>query len=259
MTLIVGAFCSDGVVLGADGAATVSQQPGQVTARQTTKKLEIINNKIIVGISGPVGLGQILNGVIKDIWDCKLLSGKKLHEAMIILRDQISKPIRDALNICSAGKDALGFAALQSGLCHIALSLPLQNKPCLFSFDHLGMPEQLNEKIPFFAIGSGAQQADPFLPFLRRIFWPDSLPNLTDGIFAVLWTLDYVIKSSPGGVAEPKQVVILSREGNDLVARELPEREIQEHFESIKAAEQALTQFRNGFEEGPTTEPPTPE
>jgi 20S proteasome alpha/beta subunit len=40
MTLIIGIKCSDGIVMGADGAATFGSL-GQQTIRQGTKKLEV--------------------------------------------------------------------------------------------------------------------------------------------------------------------------------------------------------------------------
>ena len=63
MTLIVGILCSDGVVVAADGAATLGSL-GNSTVRQEVKKLDVISGKIIVGVSGPVGLGQKLKDKI---------------------------------------------------------------------------------------------------------------------------------------------------------------------------------------------------
>ncbi len=64
MTLIVGLKCSDGIVLGADGAATLGVM-GHQTARQTTKKLTILSESVVVGVSGPVGLAQRVAGEVQ--------------------------------------------------------------------------------------------------------------------------------------------------------------------------------------------------
>lgn len=55
MALIVGIKCKDGIVMGSDGAATLRTM-GQSTIIQPTKKLEIISNSIVLGVSGPIGV-----------------------------------------------------------------------------------------------------------------------------------------------------------------------------------------------------------
>ena len=52
MTLIIGIKCKDGIVLGADGAATLGAM-GQRTILQPMKKLEIISSAMVLGVSGP--------------------------------------------------------------------------------------------------------------------------------------------------------------------------------------------------------------
>ena len=68
MTLIAGIKCSDGIVLGADGAATYGVR-GQSTIRQPVKnKLKIIADSIVIGTAGPVGLGQRLAGSLETAY-----------------------------------------------------------------------------------------------------------------------------------------------------------------------------------------------
>ncbi len=59
MTLIIGLKCSDGIVVGYDGAATLANIARLRTVIQPVPKLAIIRDKMIVGVSGPVGLGQV--------------------------------------------------------------------------------------------------------------------------------------------------------------------------------------------------------
>lgn len=57
MTAIVGIICKKGVVVGADSSATFNA--GQInTMEQKTKKIQIIDNKIIIAGTGSIGLGQ---------------------------------------------------------------------------------------------------------------------------------------------------------------------------------------------------------
>ena len=58
------------------------------------------------------------------------------------------------------------------------VAMIVQHKPQLFQFMFDAASEQATEDIPFIAVGSGQSLADPFLAFLRRIFWSDRLRHL---------------------------------------------------------------------------------
>src|SRR5207245_1801501 len=77
----------------------------------------------------------------------------------------------------------------------------------LFQFNHQGSAEAATTHLPFVAIGSGQATADPFLAFIRRLFWPSKLPATGEGLFAGVWTVRHAIHTSPGGVADPIQAV----------------------------------------------------
>lgn len=140
------------------------------------------------------------------------------------------------------------------------VALPISKQPSLLMFDQQGAPEEAPSDLPFYAIGSGQACADPFLAFLRRIFWKDQLPSFAGGVFAVLWTLNHAIKTTPGGIADPKQIVTLKRDGDSYVALELMDEDLQEHLEAIEAAEARLADFKRSLSEPAPGEatPPTP-
>lgn len=58
MTVVIGLKCSQGIILGSDGAATLGSM-GLRTIVQPTTKLSLIENKAIFGFSGQVGLSQL--------------------------------------------------------------------------------------------------------------------------------------------------------------------------------------------------------
>jgi len=140
--------------------------------------------------------------------------------------------------------------------------MPLDRKFALFQFDQQGAPEEATEDLPFVSIGSGQSTADPFLAFIRKVFWPNSLPTLEMGIFSTLWTLRHAIETNPGGVADPKQIMVLERQGKDFNAHELASEDLEEHDEAITAAESVLGDFRSltggKSSSGPATSPPEP-
>lgn len=258
MTLIVGIKCSDGIVVGADGAATLGAM-GQGTIRQSIHKLNIIAHKLIVGVSGPIGLSQRFNWRIEEMWLGNKLSGKKCPEAMNIMRKELWKDIEGEMQAAAIAQQTIGRAALQSALSSSLVALPLDKKFALIQFDQQAAPEEATESLPFVCIGSGQPIADPFLAFIRKIFWPEGMPSLEQGIFSAVWTLDHAIETNPGGVADPTQIMVLEQDGKDFKARELEKSELQEHREAINSAELALQKFRTlnvGGDSSPPPEPP---
>jgi len=107
MTLIIGIKCKDGIVMGSDGAATLGAM-GQSTIVQPFRKLETISNTIILGVSGPVGIGQIFKGVIKKLWDEEKFKGKKeSYEAMEILSKSLWEHLKPEFQKASITKSVL--------------------------------------------------------------------------------------------------------------------------------------------------------
>ena len=258
MTLIVGIKAREGVVLGADGAATLGSVSSS-TIRQPVKKLNIVGSSVAVGVSGYVGLGQRIIAEIDDLWQKKELRNKNSSEAMSLLRKRLWEQIGIELQVAGVAQQALGQAALGSAIAHTVVAIPCLGKVCLIQFDPQGAPEEATEDLPFIAIGSGQAIADPFLAFLRRIFWSDRLPTLSEGVFATLWTLQHAIQTSPGGVSEPIQIVVVRRgKKSEIEARELEREELEEHSVAIAHLEANLRRRFAQPEGAQTRQPPEP-
>ncbi|HEV3448322.1 MAG TPA: hypothetical protein VG099_27040, partial [Gemmataceae bacterium] len=208
MTLIIGIKCSNGVVLGADGAATLGSM-GQPTVRQPVKKLTVLEDKVIVGVSGWVGLGQRIQSEIEGLWKAGELlpqqeqpagqftaifttqaqptqrAPRTPEEAMVVIRHRIGEHCVSELRYAGDVMKATGQAfPLESALAATLVAFPFGNIPCLVQFDQQGAPELATVDLPFITIGSGRGNADSFLAFLRRIFWGNAPPALADGLFA---------------------------------------------------------------------------
>jgi 20S proteasome alpha/beta subunit len=261
MTLIVGIKCSDGIALGADGAATFGAL-GQRTIRQPTTKLEILKENSVIGVSGPVGLGQQYSGELLKLLESKEFDRGTGQSAMSKMQRAFRAHCEEAFKGANMAMQGLGQVALQSAIATTLVALPVAGVPRLFQFDQQCAPEEATESLPFVAIGSGQSIADPFLAFLRRIFWPNDLPTLVEGVFAIFWTLQHAIQTNPGGVADPKQIVVLEKSDKGLRARELSQDDTLEHEEAIQEAESALRQLRERLaskaEEPGVEAPPKP-
>jgi 20S proteasome alpha/beta subunit len=249
MTLIIGIKCTDGVVVGSDGAATFGAM-GQHTVKQATKKLEILDSAVIVGVSGAIGLGQRILGEVQTLWQQKKLSGKKPHEAMTELRNVMVAHVSSEMQMAQLSKNVIGNAGIMGALCTTIIALPVSKEPCLFQFDQNCSPEKASSNLPFVAIGSGQTIADPFLAFIRRIFWKSSLPSIQEGVFSALWTLRHAIETNPGGISDPTQIAVLEKANGAWLAHELSKDEAQEHEEAISFAEKHLASFRESFAKG---------
>jgi len=259
VTLIVGIKCSDGVVIGADGAATLGSF-GQQTARQSVKKLTILEEQIIVGVSGFTGLSYRLAAEFQALWTDKKLSGKKPAEALTIVRDKLWAILKTELEAAATAKQVIGQPAIASAVATTLVALPLMKEACLLQFDAQGAPDIATHDLPFAAIGLGQATADPFLAFLRRVFWPDRSPNWREGVLTVLWTLDHAIKTMPGGVADPVQVAVLRQQDDRYRASELTREDLEEHRQAISAAEKTLSDYLCALHRPPKPDevPPPP-
>ena len=242
MTLIVGIRCSDGVVLGADGAATLGDAAfAQPTVIQPVAKLHIVSDRIIMGVSGQVGLGQLYSDSVKRAGQ-RLAKGslanlqRELHQA---IKSDSEQAVQAAVLWAKLNPQAaISLAATTSLVAIIG-----EGRPQLIQCNQVGQAEAATDDLPYVSIGSGQSLADPFLAFLRQVFWPDSPPRLAQGIFAVVWTLTHSIRVAPGGVSEPIQVMTLTNDKGKPSAQVLQDVELQEHRQSVDAAERHLSSF----------------
>jgi len=233
MTLIVGILCSDGVVMAADGAATYGAM-GQMTMRRPMKKLTILHDSVILGLLGTTGMAQRFAGEISRAWEGKKYQQKQPDQVMREVQAAVRPIILEEMQMAAAAIPVVGHAvAAMSAVSGTLLAMNVLKKPQLFRFDQQASPEAATSDLPLEAVGSGEPIADPFLAFIRRLFWPANLPTTQQGVFAALWAVRHAIQTSPGGVAEPIQVAVLK----DGKAKEVPREELQEHDSAIDAAE----------------------
>ena len=246
MTLIVGIKCADGVVVGADGAATLGNPTfGQQTVLQPVTKLQTISEKIIMGVSGPVGLGQLYCDSVEK--SSNTLSRGDLPAIQRKLCQAISKDVKQAVESAEIWKQLQGPAAIHLASTSSLIALTVSGSPELIQCNQTGQAEAATDDLPYVAIGSGQPLADPFLAFLRKVFWANTPPRLAQGILATVWTLTHAIGVAPGGVAFPIQVMTLTKnaDGKSLV-ESLADDDLQVHQESVAAAEQYLASFPGG-------------
>ncbi len=259
MTLIIGIKCNDGIVVGSDGAATYTTTLGQTrTITQPTSKLRIIGEQVILGLSGPVGLSQSYCAEIeqKVKGTQNQVNWKSIENAKKALQDCFWGYAKTAWERAEVVAKTVGQAALLDCLHQTVVALPIGDRPYLMQFNEKCIPEEASQDLPFLSIGSGQPTADPFLAFLRRTIWKDTLPSLEDGVLATVWTLQYAIKSTPGGIAEPIQIAALRKDKEGRWrARELTEDDLGQDREMVKTLEDELAGLAKRLFSQPPPEP----
>lgn len=227
MTILIGVLCKDGVVIGSDSSATFDAG-GFRTIEQPTRKIDIIDGKIIVAGTGQVGLGQRFSYQIKKAWDEKKFADKHHIE--------ISK-IMSALGITD-----FSSTMAKQGEYAALVAFPVKNQGHLCEFSLNGFqPEFKTEHLWHVSAGSGQLIVDPFLGLMRHVFWPKGQPNTyQDGIFLAVWALQHAIELNPGGVNGPMQIAVLAQDGANIKARMLEDGEITEHIDNVEGAIEQL-------------------
>lgn len=235
MTVLIGLLCKDGIVVGTDSSATLGGQYNNQrfsTVEQKTQKIEIINGDIILAGTGSGGLSQRFSNVIQSYSNNGNLQSKDHHQ---IVKDLCIHGIN---NFTQTGLNIGGFdyGSLLAFVSQDKMHL------CEFQLGNL-QPEFKTKDLWYVSMGSGQSIADPFLGFLRDIFWEDEQPTIEEGIFFVLWTLHQAIKLNTGGINGPESVAILAKEDSGYVAKTLTDDDIDEHKENIEGIKQHLLQY----------------
>ena len=234
MTILVGVLCQDGVVIGTDGSATFvyGRHP---TIEQPTQKIDIIDGRVIVVGSGEIGLGQRFTAITEQVF-------KDPNFLKLV-------PLGMVTDLCHRALNNFGHTFVQPNAVPFGALLGFfsNGQPQLCEFQYQSMrPEMKTERLWYVSMGSGQMIADPFLGLIRQVFWESGPPTRQEAIFAVMWTLRHAIICNPGGINEPIQIAVLSRDkGGQPQARLLDENELQEHRESVSEAIKHLRGYRD--------------
>jgi ATP-dependent protease HslVU (ClpYQ) peptidase subunit len=243
MTSIVGILCGDGVVIGADSSATFGSSLQCLTVEQPTRKVHIVNNRVIVAGTGQIGLGQRFTDVVKRLDDANSLNCAPLEAVKQVTRNVIK-------DFMSTSAPAKQYGAL--------LAFVAKDKPCLceFGVDDL-QPELKTEDIWYVSMGSAQRITDPFLALMREVYWVSGPPSLQDGVFAAMWTLDHAISVNPGGVNGPPCIATLSQHNGKLRAEYVEDAQLWEHKQSVVELKKLMREFRQSHHAEPAR--PLPE
>ena len=240
MTILVGMRCVDGVVIGTDGSATFAIPSGPATVEQpTSQKLSIHGKKVIVAGSGPVGLLQRYRGVVGDMWAQKKLSGADVQTV--------------GNELSAGGQKEFARTGIENPNIELSalVALPVNHRPVLYELPgnrQYFQPEVKEESdLWYVSMGSGQPIVDPFLGFLRTVFWSGGSPPLREGVVMTLCALEHACEVNPGGIKKPISIAVLEQIKKDYEARKYSEDELEEAREFLDGLRNAMIEYRDQF------------
>jgi 20S proteasome alpha/beta subunit len=257
VTLIVGVRCSNGVVMGADSAATFAAFGGQRTIRdEHIRKIQVLEGRLILGSAGSVAMSQRITPVLVEILKQRVTVNSKTIPPMSalapggaadLIRRVLYEKVFQIEVEAAAGAHRAGWGSTsEEAISSTMVALPLQPGPALFTFNAVGLPEEVSESLFCCNMGSGQPIADPFMGFIRRVLWHDAMPTVEQATLGVIWCLDHTIQLHPGGVGGNVQVAVLEKDGNTWKAHELSNADCAEHRQNLAVAEGLLKDWHAG-------------
>lgn len=236
MTSLVGIYCSDGIVIGADGVTTIANQ--MVQPRNKIRVLD--RNPVIFAGAGNVGYIERLHGVIQVMWNsretsncassidvAKLVTSKGLTE----LEQTYATPTRVNTPLFTDVGGMLGFVH--------------GSKHSLCVLEHGSLQPMLYDgNLWYCSIGNNSHITNTFLAFMRDVFWQTGPPTVAQGTFAAVWTLRHVIQTNAGGVGGDMAIATIARNPKgQFEAASLTPEAIQLHEQAVGDAKEHLRSF----------------
>ena len=255
MTLLVGIRSKLGIVIAADRQASHGAF-GQPTVGQPTTKVRVIGGNVLFASSGAVGLGQQLAYVVES--DATQFSSRKYHSVTPLLQKKFREHIEPAFQTARHAAGIIGNAAQADAICGCLLAANFKDGMHISEISPQGGMECLSDDIPFVCLGSGKQNADPFLRYIWSVYFRFVEPTLSEASLVAYWTVKTAIDLKSPGVGFDTDVFLLESINNVICGRQIRSEELQEHDDFIKNAEDALRSIRERMSgtEGHTSEPP---
>lgn len=237
MTILVGILCTEGVVIGADSAATFGDGRLRTIEVEMGGKIFVSNKRLIAATTGEVGLAQRFERVVRDIETTEPKDTK-------LKRPSALSPTDAGKRIAAAAINDFIETRAQPGALGALVALVCDKKPTLIEFSGTHFqPELKTQRLWFASLGSGQPIVDPFLGLMRKIFFPNRLPSLGHGTMLATWALQHAIEVNPGGINGPICLATLVVKGGNAVATMLSQDEVDEHIQAVKAAEAHCATF----------------
>jgi 20S proteasome alpha/beta subunit len=181
VTVLVGVRCTDGIVIGADSAATSSNGIMPIMQLESNVKIKIFSPNIIVACTGSVGYSQRLHDHVDMTIKGSVFVQKNRRECFANVSSRMLKDLQTSVAQFHP-QTGLGFGAI--------LACVHQDTPYLVEYGAKDFQhEEKDGRIFFVSMGSGQILADPFLAFVNRVLWKGIMPTVELGRLGVYWKM----------------------------------------------------------------------
>lgn len=202
MTIAIGLYCTDGLVIATDSAITIATHDGATTEMKAPKIFHLKDDVIFAYSGNSIMAERIRRRLISFLpkWLEESATTDDLGDRICTeFEKMFSKYVIDPMK----GVD-----------CTIMLGIIFKGTPELILFSGGFRPQFYSKDYFYVAHGSGKQFADPFMSFLQNTCDFRTL-MVEHGLLLSYWIIDHVIEANTGGVRGPIQLqYFLKREGS---------------------------------------------
>lgn len=254
MTVAVGFYCHDGIVIGADSMLTPSIG-GLSVGHHKGLKVHLLVGEQIFAFAGDQGQGARFQIMADGSHALPATVSHPIDYVLALTNSLVAQFQQGGIPPNSIGVNTLlGF--VHAGNAHLCV------------FEGALQPRLLDASHYYTALGSGKLSADPFLRFLVDIFCVGGPPSVGEATLLTTWAIQHVIETNPGGVAGPIKIAVLEKDNSGTwIARQLTQNEIDEHLQAVESGMDALRAWRASLStaspgatpnSAPIPPPPTP-
>jgi len=249
VTVIVGILCQDGVAIASDRQITatavvpLSQPPTLQTSIAATTKIAVIENDVLLGVSGTPTIGDEYEVVIRKNYS--RFKGGLYENATRAVQREIREIINEHIKTAISLVPLVGqLVAYSQAVCECLLVANFRDGIKLIQILQHGGFDITKAEMPIKVIGSGQYHADPFMVFLKNTFWPQRLPTVQEGILAACWAVDYSIEVGAPMVGRDIDAFTLAPDGRGRIrARQMSADQIKDHRGFIAAGRERLREL----------------
>jgi hypothetical protein len=222
-------------------------EDGLPSARQWSKKLQVVSGQAVLGVSGHDGLAQEMALALER--SLSEPEKRDISEGMLRekLREALAAPIQRtvAIHRTLQGLPGFGITSNEFVVSQSLLGIPFHNVLRLFKLDPECSLTEITPDLAWSVIGSARSTAEPFMSFLSKVLWESGRPNVAQAELAAFWTLKQAIEYNPGGLSYPIQLTVMIRsEGGSIDIIERGDREMDVMRQVVDEGE---TAFRRNF------------
>ncbi len=233
MTVAVGFFCRDGIVIGADSMLTPSVG-GLSVGHHKGQKVHILAGDQLFAFAGDQGQAARFQIMADGNHQLTQGAGHPIGYPLALTQSLIQQFQNTGIGQNINVNTLLAF--VHGGSAQLCV------------FEGVIQPRLLDKTHYYVALGSGKLSADPFLRFLVDIFCCNGPPSVSEATLLTAWAIQHVIDTNPGGVAGPIRIGVMEQnQGGGWQARNLTDNEVDDHGQAIGSALDAMRAWRTSL------------